>query len=184
MKKVGFYGGTFDPFHFGHLNLIYHALESQLVDEVFVVPNYKSPAKQIEPIASINERIEMCKLAVGHHHQIKVLEIEKNASCYTIDSLNELKKKFPDLEFRLLIGSDQIQNFHLWKNYLNLIKEFSPIAFSRGKSISIPKITHVPIANFEISSTDIRLRFKKKLPVDHLIPMKVLDYINHHHLYS
>ena len=184
MKKVGFYGGTFDPFHFGHLHLIYTALEAHLVDEVFVVPNYQSPLKNLSPSADIAHRIKMCEAALQNHVHVRVLEIEKEALSYTTDSLEFLKNKFTDCQFRLLMGSDQIQNFHLWKNYASLIKNFSPIAFTRGNFVSIPGVTVHPIPQIEISSTDIRARFKKKLPVDHLIPMKVLDYINHHHLYS
>ena len=183
MKKIGFYGGTFDPIHSGHLNLCYAALESNIVDEIFIVPNFRSPLKSNQPLASFEQRLKMCQLAFEGDQRFKVLDIESTHSSYTIDTLQELKKNFESDQLLLLIGSDQLDQFPKWKDYQKLIENFTPVVLSRGECNVLRGMQYQKIPLMEVSSTQIRERLKNKLRIDFLVPSKVVDYIYFHHLY-
>ncbi len=183
MKKIGFYGGTFDPIHSGHINLCYSALESKIVDEILVVPNFKSPLKNQQPQAPFHDRLKMCELAFLGETSIRVLDIESEKSSFTIDTLRELKKNFKLDQISLMMGSDQLENFHLWKEYDQIIRQFNPIVLSRGNSFKIEGLYYQKIPLMEISSTQIRQRIKNNQRIDFLVPSKVVDYIYFHHLY-
>ena len=182
MKKIGFYGGTFDPFHLGHLCLCYTALESCCVDSVLVVPNFQSPLKA-PPAASFSHRLAMCQQACGAYRELHVLSIENSFPSYTIDTLTKLKGSYPKDQLILLIGADQMQDFHRWKEPARLQAEFSPVAFLRSGVEPLKGLSYQPMLQLEISSTQVRERLKNQLPVDHLLPAKVIDYIRAHHLY-
>lgn len=183
MKRVGFYGGTFDPIHFGHLNLCYAVLENHLVDHIFIVPNQQSPLKNHAPKANFSHRFTMCKIAFEIDQRFSVLKIEENSSSYTIDSLNYLQKSYPDFIFHLLIGADQVEKFIHWKEYKKILENFHPIVSTRRNSQYDERMIYQEIPLMEISSTVIRERIQSKLPIDHLVPAKVVDYIYFHHLY-
>lgn len=182
MKKIGFYGGTFDPFHLGHLCLCYTALESGCVDSVLIVPNSQSPLKQ-PPMASFFNRLAMCQLACHGHPELHVLSIERSFPSYTIDTLTQLQPSYPEDQLILLIGADQMQDFHRWKDAARLQAQFSPTAFLRSGIEPLKGLNYKPMLQLEISSTLVRERLNHRLPVDHLLPAKVIDYIMAHHLY-
>jgi nicotinate-nucleotide adenylyltransferase len=196
-KKVGFFGGSFDPIHLGHLNIAIELAERHKLDEVYICPTSQSPFKKAQPpIASKEHRRAMVTAAIAPlpHFTLIDLELQKSMPCYTIDTIRELltidqqhkKKK----SYFLLLGEDALEYFHEWKEVKELVKLASPLIGSRGTksfkgsaiSSSIEKgLTPIPL--MEISSTEIRNRLQKGLYCGHLLPAKVWEYIQQHQLY-
>lgn len=201
-KRVGYFGGSFDPIHLGHLNIAIELAERHKLDEVFICPTSQSPFKKEKPpIASKEHRRAMVTAAISPLPNFTLLdfELQKSMPCYTIDTIRELmtidehhkKKK----NYFLLLGEDAIEHFHEWREVEELIKLATPLIGSRqtksfntkgltsALSSSIEKgSTQIPI--IEISSTEIRDRLQKGLYCGHLLPAKVWDYIQQHQLYQ
>ena len=188
MKKIGFFGGTFDPIHFGHLFLAIQLAEHHRLDQVLICPAFCSPFKQGEPpLASAKDRLEMVRLAVEEipYMQVLSLEVESEKMCYTMDTIRSL----PSANYHLLLSEETAKSFMQWKEADELIRRASPLIGCRSEKISfaqdIPWLQKgfTRTKNMEISSTEIRSRLKNKLYCGHLVPAKALDYIGRHRLY-
>ena len=174
MKKKALFGGSFDPPHFGHLNLAIEMLERYQFEKVFWIPAARSPFK--EEVSDPGHRLEMVKLATKDIAQFEVLdlEIKRKPPSYTIDTLEELNCD-PD-HFSLLLADDIYHSFSQWKEAKKIEQKVEILVVSRGnEGISIPKM--------EISASRIRERLKKGLYCGHLLPANVLDYIYENQLY-
>ncbi len=198
MKKYGYFGGTFDPIHFGHLNLAIQIAEICKLDEVFICPTSVSPSKvDASPIASNQDRFEMTSLAIKDIPFLKMLdfEIKENKPSYTIDTIQKLQeflgKKDEAFELHLIMASDLWKDFFHWKEWEKLAMIAPPIIGSRfPEKISKLPVGHVKIPYqvveiplIEISSTLVRKRLKNKQYCGHLVPHEVLQYIKKKHLY-
>lgn len=194
MKKVGFFGGTFDPIHLGHLNLALELLEKRALDEVLFCPAYQSPFKGHQPpLALPQHRKEMVLSALKDlpFFQLRDWELKRPGISYTIDALQALKGE-RRCELYLLLSSEALSEFHLWKEAKEIVRLAQPLVGVRGGSMQdIPRSEvkealekgMTATAQMEISSTEIRARLKKRLYCGHLLPQKVLDYIQKHLLY-
>jgi nicotinate-nucleotide adenylyltransferase len=192
--KVGLFGGTFDPFHFGHLSLVLGLKELHKLSHIYLVPARHSPLKTNAVVPFVH-RLEMAKIAVEDLSDFQVLPIEeKKDPSYTIDTIRYLIEKH-HLQNRLclLLGEDVLESFPQWKDVNKIIelvdlligcrhlsktlKTDSPaLAAAIQKGLSLTKV-------MEISSTEIRYRLKNGLYCGHLLPAKVLDYIKQNSLY-
>jgi nicotinate-nucleotide adenylyltransferase len=198
MKKIGFFGGTFDPLHFGHLSLAVRLAELHGLDEVLFCPVNQSPFKKRVPSALPEHRMAMIELGIQGMPLFKLckLELERGGVSYTVDSLRWLKehyeKKNEPVELYLLLSSESIPSFHQWKEAEEIVQLARPIIGNRGESIQ--KIPNSPFQEtllssmistpiMEISSTEIRERLSKELYCSHLVPAIILDYIRRHNLY-
>ncbi len=188
-KRIGFFGGSFDPIHFGHLFLALQLAEAHKLDSVLVCPAFHSPFKKGEssPRASAQHRFEMVKRALEGipHFEATSIEIDRGGPSYTIDTIRAL----PSNEYHLLLSEEAASQFDRWKEADELIRLAPPLIGCRrdGSSSSLPeslKKGFTPTKNMDLSSTDIRERLNKKLYCGHLIPAKALDYIFQHRLYS
>lgn len=179
---IGFFGGTFDPIHFGHLNLALRLREKAGLKEVWFCPAYVSPFKTSVKSASPEDRYEMVKLAIEGIEGFKVLdtEIKKKAPSYTIDTLRELISETNET-FRLIIGSDQEADFMKWKE-AEALKILAPPLM--GERAGSPSSSALPLPLFDISATEIRERVKEGLYVGHQIPQAVQNYILKNKLYQ
>lgn len=185
-KKVGFYGGTFDPIHLGHLNLCIELQEKHGLDEVWLCPAFGSPFKNnAPPVADAKHRLEMVKRAVETipHFHVRREELDAQKICFTIDTIRLLKEKYPQNTFFLLLGDDLLDTLHKWKESDTLLKLAKPLAGSRLREqpIDFKGLTKTNL--FEISATDVRKRLKMRKYCGHLLPAKVLDYIKQNQLY-
>ena len=188
MKKVGLYGGTFDPPHFGHLNLAIEIMERHHLDEIWWIPVYTHPFQSKATSSTINERLEMVRLAIEEIPTFKVLDIETErvGPSYTIDTIQLLKRQFPEYQFFLLLGDDSLAHFHLWKDPEEIVRLALPLIGTRkDASIVLPDTLSsvvrqamekgvTPIPLMQISSTAIRQRLKEGLYCGHLVPDQVL----------
>ncbi len=191
-KKIGLLGGSFDPIHFGHINLAIEIKENLGLDEIVFCPAYISPFKELKPpIASAKDRLVMLKKAIHGIKGFSIIDIEtkfKNVS-YTIDTLEKIKKE--DVDLHLIVTENMLHKFHLWKDYKKIL-ELAPLIVGVRKNFtdkfessnfSLKKHQFVKTKILEISSTAIRQRIQDKKYCCHLTPKEVLDYIYFHKLY-
>lgn len=199
-KKIGLLGGTFDPIHFGHLNLAFELMEKKELDQVWFIPAQVNPFKMHIPPHAMDHRLAMVQLAIQEIPQFHVKDLEKDRPppSYTIDTLNafiteEARSPTPN-HFYLLLGEDAIANFFYWHLPEEIVKLVPLLIGSREKgkhafhqcSLPIRKAIEEGLTEtrlMDISSRDIRKRLSQKLYCGHLIPASVLDYIQDNQLY-
>jgi nicotinate-nucleotide adenylyltransferase len=199
VKRIGLYGGTFDPVHYGHINLALELKEKCDLSEVWFIPASKSPLR-VKDSASPAHRCHMVSLALESitGFSVRTDEIFRDGLSYTIDTVRTLLFQNPENHFFLLLGEDVLFEFPLWKEYEELIK-LIPLLIGCRRDLEIKKkivslsLNHtlkeailkglVETNLMDISASRVRERLKKKLYCGHLIPPKVLDYIYENQLY-
>lgn len=176
--KVGLFGGSFDPIHFGHLNLAIEMLEKHGLDKVLFCPARQNPLKNPSETPQ-HHRLEMLRLAIAPVPQFEVttIELEREGPSYTVDTIEELARQYQNLF--LIIGEDSRSEFHKWKDWQRIEQMATLLAGPRECSTKATS----PYRILEISSTELRERLSKGLYCEHLIPKNVLDYIHTHQLY-
>lgn len=192
--KIGLYGGSFDPLHFGHLNLAIELKEKWELDEVWFCPAKISPFKtHLAPVDPAH-RIEMLKCAIGDIPGFSLLDIEvkREGPSYTVDTLLDLRRQFPQHRFYLLMGEDVLPKFFKWHKPDEIVTLATMLVGQRDGAAEIlgdPEIQKAlkkgmtKTRVMDISSTEIRERLKKRDYCGHLIPAKTLDYIYQNDLY-
>lgn len=191
MSKVGIFGGTFDPIHLGHLITAQSVKEIRNLDKIIFIPAFISPHKTDAKPSSPEDRLKMIKIAVDGipFFDCSDIEVNKGGISYTVDTLRELKKYYDKIEF--IIGYDNIFTFHTWKEPDEIFKLADVIVLKR-KSSHPPQFedkyyqqaVFVQTRGIEISATDIRERVKSGMPINFLVPPKVMEYIYTHKLYT
>jgi nicotinate-nucleotide adenylyltransferase len=191
MSKVGIFGGTFDPIHNGHLITAQSVKEIRNLEKIMFIPAYISPHKQHAKASSAQHRLNMLKLALDEipFFGYSDFEIKQHTISYTIDTLREFKKYYDEID--LIIGYDNIFQFHTWKEPDEILKLANVVVLKRKSSHPLDFVdkyveaaTFVQTRGIEISATDIRNRVHTDLPIYYLVPDKVLDYINKNKLYK
>lgn len=189
-RRIGFFGGTFDPPHHGHVHLIVSLQEKHDLDEVWIVPAQQNPLKK--PVCSAFHRFRMSELAFTPIPGCFVLDVETfhEGPSYTTETVRTLIDSFP--VFRnasrfLLLGADIIDTLRVWKDIDGLLSLVQPLVAARGVcDVDDPLVRSgwTDTGMLDISSTDVRQRIEKGLYVDHLIPAPVLSYIQQNRLYG
>ena len=191
MSRVGIFGGTFDPIHNGHLITAQSVKEIRELEKIIFIPAYISPHKQHAKASNARHRLNMLKLAMDEipFFECSDFEIKQHTISYTIDTLKEFKKYYDEID--LIIGYDNIFQFHTWKDPDEIFKLANVVVLKRKSSHPIDYVDkYVESAYFvetrgiEISATDIRNRVHAGLPIYYLVPEKVLEYINENKLYK
>jgi nicotinate-nucleotide adenylyltransferase len=191
-KEIGLYFGSFNPVHIGHLVIANYIVEFTGLDELWFVVSPQNPHKQKANLLNDYDRLEMVQLAVESDHRFKVSDIEffLPKPSYTIDTLAHLKDRNPQKEFKILMGSDNLENFHKWKNYEAIVENYGVIVYPRPgfDESKVRKHGNIVIAEgaplMEISSSFIRKAIKKGKDVRHFLPPKVWEYIDKTGLYD
>jgi nicotinate-nucleotide adenylyltransferase len=191
MSRVGIFGGTFDPIHNGHLITAQSVKEIRNLDKIIFIPAYISPHKQHAKASSPEHRLNMLRMAIDDipFFECSDFEIKQHTISYTIDTLKEYKKYYEEID--LIIGYDNIFQFHTWKDPDEIFTLANVVVLKRKSSHPIEYMDkYVESAHFvetrgiEISATDIRNRVHADLPIYYLVPEKVLEYININKLYK
>lgn len=194
-KKIGLLGGTFDPIHAGHL-IVAEIIRDKLdLEKVFFVPAKKHPFKDNNFIAGEEHRLKMIHLAIDDNDHLGVSDIELQAdqTSYTIDTIRKFKKEHQadDWDIHFLMGMDNLNQLHKWKNPEELVKMSKIVVFSRPgfepdeeARKFLPDIQIISVPLLQISSTQIRERVKTGHTIRYLVPPRVESYIIEHKLYS
>src|SRR5690625_1582901 len=188
-KKIGLFFGTFNPIHIGHLIVANHFAEFTDLDEVWFVVTPKSPHKVKKTLLPDHQRYDLVYLATESYDKLKPSRIEFGLPQpnYTVNTLAHLEEKHPDKEFVLIMGEDNLNTLHRWKNYEVLLENHEIFVYPRvvantkikkGKLSNHPKITRVDAPIIEISSSFIRKAIKENKNVIPLLPPKVWEYID------
>ena len=164
MKKVGIFGGTFNPPHIGHLIMANEAYDALQLDEVRFMPNAIAPHKKLVDDASIENRHKMVEIAIQPYEQFRIetIELELGGISYTYHTMAELREREPDTKFYFIIGGDMIDSLHTWYKIDELIQFVRFVGLKRPgtHSTSTYDITMVAAPLVDLSSTLIRKRLK------------------------
>lgn len=181
-KKVALLGGSFDPIHWGHLNMAKAALDSLGVDEVWFIPSNQTPLKD-RVLMPANHRLAMVRLAMKEdpRFRISTVDLSRNGPSYTVDTLRILNQEFPEVEFTWLLGADQADQFEQWKDADDLFKLADFAVVDRdGKK---PKESKYPFKHIDMIHTPVsssQIRDGERI---NFLPESVLDYILKNELY-
>jgi nicotinate-nucleotide adenylyltransferase len=183
--RIGIMGGTFDPIHHGHLILARDAREELELQRLILVPNFLSPHKTGRFAAPAEARAEMVRAAIEGEEGLEMddIEVRRGGTSYTIDTILHLRELHPEADLYLLIGEDNLAEFHTWRQVDELRLMVQMVVLARGaESVPHPYVT-LRQRRVDISSTDIRERVAKGQSIRYLVPERVLHIIENHQLY-
>ncbi len=196
VRRIGVFGGAFDPPHAAHVALAQAAVANLQLDELRVIPTGNAWHKA-RPLSLAHHRLAMARLAFGDIPQVVVdpRETLRDGPSYTVDTLQELKAQWPDTKLFVLLGEDQARALPTWRSWQQILqlaiiyvaergdwnkskpRFIAPKAYeSRFRPLNIPPMS--------VSATDIRARVAAQLSLDPLVCEPVARYIAHHHLYQ
>lgn len=190
MKRIGIFGGTFNPVHMGHLAIAQIALESFDLDKVIFVPSRQPPHKNIEPLAPAKNRYKMVKMAIAGNDRFEIsdVEIKRDGKSYTIDTLQYFQDIFSaKTKMFFIVGGDAFTTLPKWKEIDRVLKLATFIVVNRpGFETSGKMIKHLTVTKpgIDISSSYLRERIKSGKSVRYLVPEAVFWYIEKHGLYK
>ncbi len=202
-KKIGIFGGTFNPIHMGHLIMADEVCKHHHLSKIIFMPTYIPPHKYVDDLAEAQYRYEMIKATINGKSTLEVsdIEIKREGKSYTIDTILEILKKYgEDCEIYLIMGADSLNELELWKE----IKKLSQLChfvivnrpgFKTEASARLLEIVgstslldlerlRIEISPVDISSTNIRKRVNDGDGIEGLVPKCVEAYIKEHGLYS
>ena len=182
MIRTGIFGGSFNPIHNGHISLARQLREKAGLDEVWLMVSPQNPLKAQADLLDDQIRMEMARLAVEGETGIIASDYEMNLPkpSYTWNTLEALKRDYPDREFVLMIGGDNWQLFDKWYRADDIRNQYQIIVYPRrGCEGGIDELDLI-----DISSTEIRDCIKAGKTIDHLVPKAVAEYIKEHELYA
>lgn len=192
MANIAIFGGTFNPFHIGHYEMLSAICDLNFIDRVFVMPDKIPPHKTFDKTVDDIHRKKMCEIACNDFSKAELclIEFEREGKSYTVDTIKLLKQKYPDDSFFVCIGGDMLSTLDKWYNWQELIKSTSFIAFKR-EGLTDLDIAYKRLIGFgadikilensitDISSTQLRQKINKDL-----LPPRVYNYILEKGIYN
>ncbi len=198
-KKLGLFGGSFNPPHNGHLHLAREFRDKLSLDKIVIMPANIPPHKSSGAFAEAAERIQMCRLAFEESFfEVSTMEINRGGTSYTVDTVRELAEIYPDYTLHLLVGTDMLYYFDKWKDYNKILEQAVLCVIMRHENDELlkmraycrevlrdydDKIQILNTAPYEINSTKIRENVKSGESIAEFLPEKVCDYIKQRGLY-
>jgi nicotinate-nucleotide adenylyltransferase len=199
--RVGVFGGTFDPVHYGHLILAEQCREQGRLDQIWCVPAPRPPHKADQPLTRFEQRVEMLALAIAGNAAFVINEIEKDRAgpSFTVDTLAEFQQRNPQDEFFLLIGSDTLQDLPHWYDPVGVLRRAGLLVVLRPNhpmlgpdelraSVQLPadvplrmEVVEMPL--IDMSSRDLRRRVVLGRSLRYLVPRAVEAYIDDKQIY-
>jgi len=200
-RRLGIFGGTFDPVHYAHLLLAETCREQCQLDEVWLLPAALPPHKLQHKATTAQHRLEMLELAIGGHDHLRAsrLEIDRGGISYTAETLNTIHLQFPQTELFLLMGADSLEDLPNWREPELICRLAIPVAVGRAglPRPSLQRLRHLVDADrlalferyqvsmpiIELASTDLRNRVANGQSIRYRTPRAVEMYIEAHGLY-
>jgi len=190
VQRIGLFGGSFDPVHLGHLLVAQAAREELDLTRLFFIPAAQSPFKPDRQPTAASERLRLLRLALAGQPwcELDDQELHRGGVSYTIDTVRDYARRFPDAQLFYLIGADHVAMLPQWREADELARRLEFVVIPRpGQSeVPFPKpfrgrmLTGFPLG---VSSSQIRARVKGGKPVDHLVPAAVAEAIRNYRLY-
>lgn len=199
--RIGIYGGTFSPVHSGHVLAAREFIRRMKLDRLLIIPAFEPPHKEMSTPVSAELRFEMCRLAFEGIDGVEIsdIEISRGGRSYTIDTVTALKEKYPDDQLFLLVGTDMILTFDLWRRYLDILSLCTLVYVRREKRRELDdkisekvsliekqsgrKIRYIRMSPLEISSTELRGMIRRGEDVGKYLPESVREFISKKGLY-
>ena len=192
MSNIAIFGGTFNPFHIGHYEMLSVICGLDFIDKVFVMPDKIPPHKYFDNVVNDIHRQNMCKIVCDDFikAQLCLIEFERSGKSYTIDTIRLFKQKYPDDNFYFVIGGDMLSTLDSWYNWQELIKLVSFVAFKRRNTKNFNE-AYARLTDFgadimiidsnitDVSSTELRDKIDRNL-----LPEKIYDYIVEKGIYN
>lgn len=188
--KIGLLFGSFNPIHTGHLIIANYLANHTSLDKVWLVVSPHNPLKEKKDLIQIYDRLEMAKLATESAENISVSDIELKLPqpSYTIDTLTHLKELYPEHEFNLIMGADNLKSLKKWKNYELILRDYHIYVYPRPGFDNLelsnhPSVTLTQTPLMELSSTFIRKSIAAEKSVKYFLPDEVIAFIESKGLY-
>ena len=184
--RIGIFGGSFNPIHNGHISLARQLREKAGLDEVWLMVSPQNPLKRQDDLLDDERRMEMVRLALEGVEGIIASDYEMHLPkpSYTWNTLQALKKDYPDREFTLLMGGDNWANFNRWYRYEDILRDFRIVVYPRRGMSQVDAPCVIEAKLLDISSTEIRQRIKAGKGIRRMVPKAVADYIRKEGLYA
>lgn len=189
--KIGLFFGSFNPIHVGHLIIANHMATRTDLDKVWLVVSPHNPLKPKKSLARDHDRLHLVRLGIGDNPRIEASNVEFGLPkpSYTIDTLAFLKEKYPDREFALIMGGDNLATLDQWKNYEQLLAGYDIYVYRRpgielGPFASHPRVRICDAPLLDISATYIRDCLRQGQSVRYLVPDAVCEYLESGSLYK
>lgn len=192
--KVGLFFGSFNPIHIGHLIIANTVRGFTGLDQAWFVVSPHNPFKKAKSLLSDVERLRMVELAVEDNFELRACNVEFSMPkpSYTIDTLVYLKERYPQHQFSLIMGVDNLVHFHKWKNYRDVLERVNVYTYPRPdvdeskmreEIKNHPRIEMVEAPLLNISATFIRKCIQNQISIKYLVHERVEEYISARKLY-
>jgi nicotinate-nucleotide adenylyltransferase len=195
--RIGIYGGTFDPIHFGHLLLAESCRDACRLDQVIFVPARVSPHKLDVVMAPVRARLEMLELALAGFPEFRVsrVEVDREGPSFTVDTLRHFRTEVPDDELFLLMGADSVTDFPRWREPQQILELATLVVVNRARAVpdlsaladldttGRPPLS-VSMPGVDFSASDIRRRVQEGRSVRFQLPRPVEHYVRDKRLYA
>ncbi len=188
---IGLYFGSFNPIHIGHLAIANYFVEYANLNELWFVVSPQNPLKKKSSLLPDYQRLELVNHAINDYHKFKASNIEFNLPqpSYTTNTLAHIDEKYPNREFALIIGEDNLSSFHKWRNYEHILNNKKILVYPRPNCKKTtfhnhPNVQLLDAPLMEISSSFIRNAIKQRKDIRFFMPEKVWEYIDEMNFYK
>ncbi|MDR3047311.1 MAG: nicotinate-nucleotide adenylyltransferase [Bacteroidales bacterium] len=185
MKKIGLFFGTFNPLHIGHLIISEYIKENSDLNEIWFVVTPSNPLKNKKLLLNELQRLYMVNLALEDDLRFRSCDIEFKLPypSYTVNTLAFLQEKYPQYQFALIMGEDNLENIEKWKNWEFILEHYQiytypRVGYNSEKFDKHHSIIKIDAPKIELSSTQIRDSIKNKKSVKYMLLPKIERYIN------
>jgi nicotinate-nucleotide adenylyltransferase len=196
-KRIGLFGGTFDPVHFGHLRLAEEVREAADLDAVVFIPAARSPFKPDRTLTDAHHRHAMLLLATANNPAFSVsdIELQRGGISYTVDTVRQIAERMPDAQLFLIMGLDSLAGFPHWYEPLQIVQHCQLLVGVRpgydaaATLASLPEairaaVRLIPSVPLDISASQLRTFARNGRTLRYLTPENVIEYIQSHRLYQ
>ena len=188
--KIGLFFGSFNPMHIGHKIIASYMQEFSDLEKVLFIVTPHNPLKEKKSLLDQHHRLMIIRMEVEDNPKLQASDIEFSMQqpSYTIDTLVRIKAENPSNEYVLIMGADNLKNIHKWKNYHQILEDYSIYVYPRpGNSLDFNhKNIHIieDVPQMDISASFIRGAIKRKQDISYLVPEKAWKYIDEMNFYK